>query len=571
MDPVSFAGAQPTHFLPQYYSHRCSFESFGCSSCYFLSLDGDDDEREVCAAREFLVRRNAVASPPSFFRSMPAFCHCDNLNPAFDIFAHFLTFWMSQWSLFDSHQSHHLVAFVATAYSAAAALALCLISNCDSLLVTKEKAKEKMGRNDARPEEATSLPHFSFPARSSRLRDQDATRSEHAVEEEDDAVGSDDEEELMTVIVKMVGNTEDTELFVSQDASVLDLKTSIHEELALPAERQRLIFSGRMLSNDDDFLVDDVKMLVDAPNYIHLAPIPERAAGEPNITRRTQNENDNLLSDEDDYDEMEERGLPPFFGLFGRAPHRHQGSREARRIQASPYGSIATHLENLAPYRGQPRQSPLQDNIPPLHAHLLSGTSIHQPAVPVAVPATLGLPSIMPCQGPSLFASFGPPPMGLAGAAAIALRSSMEPPHVPLFASAHPFPFPSDLNHYAQASGVSRDLDSVRMAREMIHVCRDEVPQQLIHLLTSTPGSNASPLQELDYQAQLETCAFLMEELSQRSLLLADTLHLIRQRRHEHQTSTSQPPSSIGAVVPSPNSYLNDLQRLHEDPRSLYY
>jgi hypothetical protein len=62
----------------------------------------------------------------------------------------------------------------------------------------------------------------------------------------------------------------------------MDLKTLIQDELAdespclmVPVERQRLLFLGKMLTNDALKLADDIKMKVGSLNYIHLAPLPK--------------------------------------------------------------------------------------------------------------------------------------------------------------------------------------------------------------------------------------------------------------------------------------------------------
>jgi hypothetical protein len=95
------------------------------------------------------------------------------------------------------------------------------------------------------------------------------------------------DEELVQVVVKRTGAAESASLYLSMDpsATVHDLKTTIQEELAngveprehIPIERMRLVFSGRMLTNEGETVVSDLKMKTDAINYIHLIPIPKGA------------------------------------------------------------------------------------------------------------------------------------------------------------------------------------------------------------------------------------------------------------------------------------------------------
>mmetsp|Transcript_22202 Transcript_22202/g.32773 ORF Transcript_22202/g.32773 Transcript_22202/m.32773 type:complete len:274 (-) Transcript_22202:1011-1832(-) len=102
--------------------------------------------------------------------------------------------------------------------------------------------------------------------------------------------------EVIEIMVKRPCRSEipSLEISIAGNATVLELKTVIREELAdespclmVPVERQRLLFAGKMLSNNDSRLVEDIGMRKDTINYIHLAPIPKG-----NIpTKRTSLEN----------------------------------------------------------------------------------------------------------------------------------------------------------------------------------------------------------------------------------------------------------------------------------------
>jgi hypothetical protein len=90
--------------------------------------------------------------------------------------------------------------------------------------------------------------------------------------------------DLIQIVVKRTGGSEAPclELSIEKDATVMDLKTLIQDELAdespclmVPVERQRLLFLGKMLTNNALKLTDDIKMKVGSLNYIHLAPLPK--------------------------------------------------------------------------------------------------------------------------------------------------------------------------------------------------------------------------------------------------------------------------------------------------------
>ena len=87
----------------------------------------------------------------------------------------------------------------------------------------------------------------------------------------------------LQIVVKRVGKGDGDVLCleVDADASVLDLKTRISEQLAarndqVPVERQRLVYFGRMLRDNEQTLGESgVKMQAEAVNYVHLSPLPE--------------------------------------------------------------------------------------------------------------------------------------------------------------------------------------------------------------------------------------------------------------------------------------------------------
>lgn len=107
--------------------------------------------------------------------------------------------------------------------------------------------------------------------------------------------------ETLYIVVRRVGKGENESLYLELDsqASVLDLKTKIaatlqaeEQEDDIPVERQRLIFAGKMLRDDNQSLQKDLNM---KPNnnrvneeedeeqevlkhFIHLSPLPRGAA-----------------------------------------------------------------------------------------------------------------------------------------------------------------------------------------------------------------------------------------------------------------------------------------------------
>ena len=90
----------------------------------------------------------------------------------------------------------------------------------------------------------------------------------------DDEVVFDEDEShndvgLLQIAVKRIGNGQVAclDFSIEENATVLDLKLLIQDELAddsptliVPLERQRLIFAGKMLTNNNMTLLEEVKM-----------------------------------------------------------------------------------------------------------------------------------------------------------------------------------------------------------------------------------------------------------------------------------------------------------------------
>jgi len=125
---------------------------------------------------------------------------------------------------------------------------------------------------------------------------EESVDEEEEEEEEDDSNSKDDN--VLQIMVRRVGRAENESLqiFLEQDASVLDLKETIavtldekDDEVVIPVERQRLIFSGKMLRNDAERLVADLHMKAgkDQTHFVHLTPLPKGAAPSVRTVRET--------------------------------------------------------------------------------------------------------------------------------------------------------------------------------------------------------------------------------------------------------------------------------------------
>lgn len=125
-------------------------------------------------------------------------------------------------------------------------------------------------------------------------------RKHQEVDTDDDESSSEDELQTLHIVVRRVGKSERESLVLelSSDASVLDLKGKIVEaleeqdEIVVPVERQRIIFSGKMLRDDTKLLEEDLNMKAgdDQKHFVHLTPLPKGAA--PSVrTERELSEN----------------------------------------------------------------------------------------------------------------------------------------------------------------------------------------------------------------------------------------------------------------------------------------
>ena len=101
----------------------------------------------------------------------------------------------------------------------------------------------------------------------------------------EDEAGGEYAETPIRVAVKRVGKGDRDVLTLEVDpgTSVLDLKNLISEELAakndiIPVDRQRLVYFGRMLRDNNELLGgESIKMQPESINYVHLSPLPEGA------------------------------------------------------------------------------------------------------------------------------------------------------------------------------------------------------------------------------------------------------------------------------------------------------
>lgn len=376
---------------------------------------------------------------------------------------------------------------------------------------TTGNKRRAMRNMDTKPDSVTLSPSVranessSVTARSDEVR----TYSDSAKDMDENGKSNSDQEGVMKIIIKRVGNSmEDAslELLVSQEASVLDLKKRITEELAdqkndcVPVERQRLIFSGRLLV-DDDSLVADVKMMVDSPNYVHLAPIPD-GLGPSN---RRNNENAGLS--------------------VARRPSLSHGrgtSRELRRSQESPYGLIESlierrrsedsrygseHVRRVYEHESASRAALLQHffysqvSAARQEANLTSDYAVHP----------------MICQEPMLLAAI--------------------PAVIPVSQLVlGPLRLDAGIMGIDQGLGDDLGRDIWRRINELLPLCR-VMPEQLIRSLT-TVGSDSDHLAELHYQTELEQTASVLDQVAQRGAELSSSLrHFIYARRAAAQSS----------------------------------
>ena len=133
----------------------------------------------------------------------------------------------------------------------------------------------------------------------------------------------------LCIVVRRAGKAEHDSLNISLDieATVLDLKECIASTLRasageeqIPVERQRLIFSGKMLRDDAQSLQADLRMQSSSmenerKHFVHLAPLPKGATP----SARTQKELGHF------------RVLPRTRAIASRIPHE-ENMRRARQI-----------------------------------------------------------------------------------------------------------------------------------------------------------------------------------------------------------------------------------------------
>lgn len=315
---------------------------------------------------------------------------------------------------------------------------------------------------------------------------------------------------MIKIIIKRVGSSraEDSslELFVSQEASVLDLKRKIAGELAVqkneeqvPVERQRLIFAGRLLV-DDHSLVDDVKMTVDLPNYVHLAPIPEGV--EPSNRRSIENAGSSVA----------------------RRPSRARGrgilrppSREFRRSQESPYGgaidSLLSRLRSEDSRRSSEPARSSHDSASRAALQQLFYSQLSGARQTASLPTDVSM-NPMFCQEHVLITAI--PTVMPVSQVVLSLDSSS-----------------LGIN---QGPGVDTGRDVWQRTNELLPLAR-VLPEQLIRSLT-TAGSNSDHLWELRYQTELEETATLLDQVAQRGAELSSSLRrFIYARRALAQSS----------------------------------
>lgn len=176
-------------------------------------------------------------------------------------------------------------------------------------------------------------------------------KHDEAAVEDNDSESSDDSEEdqdpRLCIVIRRVGKGENESLHfdLHSKASVLDLKKKIaatlveQEETDIPVERQRLIFSGKMLRDDTQSLKMDLKMKPTSSeeeehkNFVHLTPLPQGAAP----SARTEREHADV-----------ETALSPHEVNMRRA--RRIGARQRRRQQEGQEGQGVMGAAAYHPY-----------------------------------------------------------------------------------------------------------------------------------------------------------------------------------------------------------------------------
>jgi hypothetical protein len=164
-----------------------------------------------------------------------------------------------------------------------------------------------------------------------------------------------DSPKALQIVVKRVGNGEGDFLTLEVDpgASVLDLKNLISAELAakndrVPIDRQRLVYFGRMLRDNNELLLGKgIKMQAESINYVHLSPLPEGA-------KPSKRSNASPTSGEQDLTESLESRLERARRLGAAARERR------RRRRAAPYESARRRRggEEAQTSASQPQEEP---------------------------------------------------------------------------------------------------------------------------------------------------------------------------------------------------------------------
>lgn len=417
--------------------------------------------------------------------------------------------------------------------------------------------------HDAKPEAALSMASFAGPALSAARAGLDTTvnqkgSNKEQSDSEKESESSYNDHEMIQVVVKTVGLTENLKVSVSQDASVRDLKQQITQRLDLPGERQRLIYSGRMLNNNQDRLVDDVNMTLDGTNYVHLAPLPQTSSADeqPAARRRANRSEDPMwhspVPDSEEDGDDDEVHFPYLYRLGHRQPDRRPRSRDVRRMQASPYGggraspglagtTLPTHrVQSLLSQRNQFEE--LHRSVPPAMVCHQSPTLMHhQPMASLADAIALSRRA----------ASLEPP-------------SHLAPIPVPicpppsLAASHYPAHAMNDAAITAQVmNDAVRDADIINRVNALVPLA-DALPRHLTRVLATFPRAvppSSNSLQEFNYQAQLEDTANVLETVAHQSLLLGQELRDVSHGRQLAAATSAYPSVStslLGSLQATP-------------------
>ena len=198
----------------------------------------------------------------------------------------------------------------------------------------------------------------------------------------------------LQIVVKCVGNgdNDSLELRVETGASVLDLKRLISEEMAakndqVPVDRQRLMYFGRMLRDNDELLGDKgVKMQTNSINYVHLSPLPKGAKP----SKRSS---------------VESSATRSLGARIERARRLGTAARERIRRRAQPYDT-SRRRRSTERVRREERES-VTSQQPEDHSFLAFATASDPLRVPLPNPQVFTLP--MTHALPPILAPLQPP------------------------------------------------------------------------------------------------------------------------------------------------------------------